>query len=107
MGRFYIATGTATYKDTALDLPTVVTDLQDIADAFEAVGFMKADASPPLNPTATDLKALQQWFERCAPEDDVVLYHVGHGKSDDQHYLVLQTGEFASMDLVRTFARKP
>jgi WD40 repeat protein len=107
VGRYYIATGTATYKDSALDLPTVVTDLKDITDALEAVGFTKADVSPPLNPTAEDLEALQGWFEQREPEDDVVLYYVGHGKSDDQHYLVLQTKEFASMDLVRTFARKP
>lgn len=107
MGRYYIATGTANYEDSTRDLPTVETDLKDITEALEAVGFTKADVNPPLNPTAEDLEALQRWFEQREPEDDVVLYYVGHGKSDDQHYLVLQTKEFASMDLVRTFARKP
>jgi WD40 repeat protein len=107
VGRYYIATGTAKYEDSALDLPTVVTDLKDITEALEAVGFTKADVNPPLNPTTEDLRAFEQWFEQREPGDDVVLYYVGHGKSDDQHYLVLQRDEFASLDLVRTFARNP
>lgn len=107
MARFYVATGTGKYQDSELDLPTVETDLKNISAALEAVSFTKADPSPPLNPAGEDLRALRDWFDKRSPEDDVVLYYVGHGKSDDQHYLILQREDFASLDLVRTFARNP
>ena len=102
-----MATGTAKYQDSELDLPTVENDIKNISAALEAVSFTKADPNPPLNPAVEDLRALKGWFDKRSPEDDVVLYYVGHGKSDDQHYLILQREDFASLDLVRTFARNP
>jgi WD40 repeat protein len=107
VGRFYIATGTSRYQDPALNLPTVETDLTAISAALESVGMMRAEANPALNPAGEELRALKSWFEQRQPIDDIVLYYVGHGKNDDQHYLVLQNEELASLELVRTFARNP
>ena len=99
--------GTSIYHDRAPDLPTVETDVAAIKAALEVVGFTRAEVNPPLNPAGEQLRNLDKWFAKRAPDDDVVLYYVGHGKSDDQHYLLLQEGEIASLDLIRTFARNP
>ena len=107
MALYYIATGTAVYTN-ADNLPTVESDLAAIASALEHLGYTRAEATPPLNPSRDDLERLDSWFEQREPSDDVVLYYVGHGVTDDRHCLLLGNGrKFPTIDLVRTFAERP
>lgn len=107
MASYYIATGTSLYANSDLNLPSVTTDLAAIRHALEYVGFTQADVDVPENPTREQLHQLTRWFNALTPEDEVVLYYVGHGRTDDQHYLLLHDDEIATLDLLRTFLRNP
>lgn len=103
-----IVTGTSDYESRELDLPSVREDLRAIGDALESLGYRPAPVPPRLNPSREDLLSLDRWFGERQHDDDVVVYYVGHGIDDGQHYLLLSNGsQVASLDIIRTFGRSP